>query len=594
MILKALVDYYDALADRGEISRPGWSNIRISCAIEIGDDGELLGILPLKMLDLKGKKLLPREMELPAAVKRSSGVASNFTWDNATYLLGLGIKNDPERTLKCFDAAKELHLRLLLDSNDNFSKAICAFFENWNPTVAEENPIIMEHFELLSESGNLVFMYKGQLPMDIPELRSAWQHNYDDEEEGAKMRCLITGESTVPLAVHPSIKNVRDAQSAGAAVVTFNAPSFCSFNREQSLNAPIGKNAAFSYTTALNHLLADRDHVVYIGDASVAFWAESAEPQYQNAFLCSIINDEDEDEATGITNKNIQNVMDKLSKGKEADWDGIPLNPENRFYVLGLSPNAARLSVRFFLRDSFGNFARHSKEHYERLKIAVPAYEKKADMPLWKLMRETVNPNATDKKSSPQMSGDMLRAILTGGRYPATLYHAVQLRIRADRNISYRRAAIIKAYLLRNTADATLKEVLTVQLNEQTTYQPYVLGRIFAVLEGIQEKANPGLNTTIKDKYLSSACATPAMVFPVILSLAEKHLRKIKSDTRSYIYCSKSLGELMTLLTESFPKHHTMEEQGAFQLGYYHQQQKRYEKKIITEAESGNDQGGNQ
>ena len=376
----------------------------------------------------------------------------------------------------------------------------------------------------------------------------------------------------MPEATHPTIKNVRDAQSSGAALVSFNAASFCSYEREQNLNAPIGKYAAFAYTTALNHLLADRSNVVYIGDATVVFWVESAEAEYQNAFLSFINREENGDDTLDL-----QGIMDKLAKGEEADWKGIPLDPSSRFYVLGLSPNASRISVRFFLRDSFGNFAKHSKIHYERLNIAKPEYEKQSDMPLWKLMKETVNPNANDKKSSPQMSGDTLRAILTGGRYPATLYQSIQLRIRADRKISYRRAALIKAYLLRNTSNEAIEEVLTVKLNDQTTYQPYVLGRMFALLEGIQERANPGINATIKDKYLSSACATPAKIFPILLNLSAKHLRKL--DTGINIYYSKQMGELTALITDSYPAHHNIEDQGIFQIGYYHQLQKRYEKK---------------
>lgn len=175
------------------------------------------------------------------------------------------------------------------------------------------------------------------------------------------------------------------------------------------------------------------------------------------------------------------------------------------------------------------------------------------------------------------MAGDTLRAIITGGRYPATLYQQTQLRIRADRNVSMGRAAIIKAYLLRNTDENFNKEALVVDLNEKTVYQPYILGRLFSVLEAVQQKANPGINTTIKDKYFTSACATPAVVFPTLMKLAEKHLRKL--DEGSRIWYSKQLLELTAALTESYPAHLTLNDQGIFQLGYYHQTQKRYEKK---------------
>ncbi|MEF9896049.1 MAG: type I-C CRISPR-associated protein Cas8c/Csd1, partial [Clostridia bacterium] len=166
--------------------------------------------------------------------------------------------------------------------------------------------------------------------------------------------------------------------------------------------------------------------------------------------------------------------------------------------------------------------------------------------------------------------------ILTGSDYPATLYNAVELRIRAEREITRGRAAIIKAYLLKKYR-TKYEEVATVDLNEQTTYQPYVLGRLFSVLEAIQQAANPDINTTIRDKFFSSACATPIVAFPHLIDLANKHLRKL--SVGSSIYYEKQLLALTDKLTKSYPKHHTLEDQGIFQLGYYHQNQKRYEPK---------------
>ncbi|MEG2455962.1 MAG: type I-C CRISPR-associated protein Cas8c/Csd1, partial [Oscillospiraceae bacterium] len=236
----------------------------------------------------------------------------------------------------------------------------------------------------------------------------------------------------------------------------------------------------------------------------------------------------------------------------------------------------ARLSVRFFLRDSFGAMVEHLREHYERLRIVKPANDKREALPLFWLLNETVNLNSRDKAPSPQMAGDVLRAILTGSDYPATLYNAVQLRIRADRKITRGRAAIIKSYLLKKYKEK-YKEVATVELNDQTTYQPYVLGRLFSVLEAIQQSANPGINATIKDKFFSAACATPIVAFPHLIDLANKHLRKLGTGSR--IYFEKQLGELTQMITASYPNHHSLEDQGIFQLGYYHQTQKRYEVK---------------
>ena len=578
MILQSLVEYYEALANRGEISRPGWTKSKISYCLNIDNQGQLLSIVPMKLLDDKSKKYIPQQIELPSPVGRTVGIMANFGWDNGEYMLGLNIKGNPKRSMQCFEAAKELHLKLVENIADPFAQAICAFFNNWNVAIADENPNIVEIAEDLKAGANLALMYNFERITDNKSLKMAWQKHYDKGESGKTMRCLITGESVIPEVTHPKIKNVRDAQSSGAAIISFNAPSFCSYNREQNLNAPVSKYAAFAYTTALNRLLSDKENVSYIGDSSVVFWAECAENQYQNAFQRFLSDD------NSVSNKDLVGIMESLSAGGEVDWDGLPLKPDNRFYVLGLSPNASRISIRFFLRDSFGNFVKHTKAHYDRLQIIKPDFEKSGSLPVWRLLQETVNQKSKDKKANAQMSGDVMRAILSGGKYPSTFYQGVQLRIRADREINYVRAAIIKAYLLQKY-DGIGKEALTVQLNEETKYQPYILGRLFSVLEGIQQMANPGINTTIKDKYLSAACVTPAKIFPILLNLSEKHLRKMEKGAS--IYHAKQVQELMALVTETYPVHHTLEEQGIFQIGYYHQQQKRYEKKKIVNNEEG-------
>lgn len=579
MILNALVRYYESLADRGEIARPGWGKAKISLALELDGDGTLLRIHSLKEEETRGKKMVsvPRVLELPAPVKRTAGVSSNFLWDNGVYLLGLDGKGNPERAQKCFAAAALLHETLLAPLEDPYARAIRGFFARWDCAAAPKDSRLAPFADELLSGGNLTFLFENRFPQECPALRSAWQRHYDGDgapEQAEHLRCLVTGIESVPEAVHPSIKGVRGAQSSGAALVSFNALAFCSYGREQNLNAPMSKYAAFAYTTALNHLLADSRHTVCAGKTTVVFWAEDGESAYQD-FFGTALNGE------SITDDDLRAILTALTQGKRVDWAGVPLESRTRFYILGLSPNAARLSVRFFLQNSFGAFAFYLRDHYERLDIVRPAFDRFAYLPLWRLLSETVNQNSRDKEPSPQMAGDTLCAILTGARYPATLYQQTQLRIRAEREVTRGRAAILKAYLLRNTDEKRYKEALQVQLNDSTTYQPYVLGRLFSVLEGIQQQANPGINATIKDKYFSSACATPAVAFPTLLNLAEKHLKKMESNQR--IYYARQLGALTALITESYPVHHSLYDQGIFQLGYYHQTQKRFEKKDRTQ-----------
>ncbi len=577
MILEALVRYYEALAAAGTLECPGWGPVGVSYALELDEEGALLQLIPLKIEQPQGKKtvLRPQALTVPSPVKRTVAVLPNFLCDNSSYFLGADDKGKPERSRDCFLAAKDLHLTLLDGLTSPAARAVRSFFASWQTGGAAEHPLAAEIWDDLSKGANLVFWVDGGYAHEDPQIRAAWQRHYDGAQSGTVMQCLVTGEETAPARLHPNIKGVRGAQSSGASLVSFNAPAFESFGREQGENAPVGSYAAFAYGAALNYLLSDR--VQYIGDTATVAWAEGGEAQYQDVFSSMLFG-------SSVSEADLTDVIHKLALGQTVNWNSVPLDPKNRFYVLGLAPNAARLSVRFFLRDSFGAFAANTQRHYDRLEIVRPAYDRFEHLPLWNLLNETVNQNARDKVPSPQMAGDVLRAILTGTPYPATLYNGVQLRIRAEHEVTRGRAAAIKAYLLQNTAQSaaypSYEEVLTVKLNEESTYLPYVLGRMFSTLEAIQQQANPGINTTIKDKYFNSACSMPGSVFPLLINLAQKHLKKIKGDSIPfYVHLEKQLSSLMNLIDSDYPVHLSLHDQGVFQLGYYHQTQKRYEKK---------------
>ena len=271
-------------------------------------------------------------------------------------------------------------------------------------------------------------------------------------------------------------------------------------------------------------------------------------------------------------------LVTALSHGEKVNWDGIPLNPQNRFYILGLAPNAARLSVRFFLQSEFGDFARNLQAHYERLRIVKLSWEKYGVLSLWKLLDEVTNHNAQHPQAPPELAGDLMRVVMTGGRYPGTLYEAVLLRIRAEQKVTYGRAAILKAYLMKNHG----KEVDEVM--ETNLSVPYALGCLFSELEAVQQAASPGLNATIRNRYFNSACTTPALVFPILLKLKNNHMRVVMREKPGLgVTMEKRIGALMGRLGAAFPAHLTLEEQGMFILGYYQQTQKRYEKSEIKE-----------
>ena len=574
MILQALTEYYRTLENSGQISPLGWGEAKVSYALCIGPEGALEQVVSLQTEQKKGKKtvLTPQIMRLPAPVKRTVGIVPNFLCDNASYLLGVDNKGKPQRTLECFQACKALHEELLDGVDSPAAQAVLAFFRTWQPEQAAGHPALADCWEELMAGGNLVFRHDGAFVHEDALVRRAWDDHYRAEGDGPQMICLVTGEHGTVESTHPSVKNVYGAQSSGAALVSFNAPAFCSYGKEQNYNAPTSKYASFAYTTALNHLLSDREHVYRMGDTTVVCWARCGGDVYQNMMGWMFFGQE-----PAYTLSDLQSALKGLCSGNAVELDGARLDPDMDFYILGISPNAARLSVRFFLRNSFGAFLRNAQAHQQRLEIVKPAYDKFDTIPMWKLLDETVNQNSRDKTPAPNMAGEVLRSVLTDTRYPATLLNGVALRIRAEHSVTRGRAAILKAYYLKNTHPDVPKEVLTVSLNPDSTNVPYNLGRLFSVLEAVQSSANPGINTTIKDKYFNSASATPAVVFPVLVNLAQKHLKKLDGGLRTYY--DKQITGLLSKLGERYPSRLNLPQQGSFQLGYYHQAQSRFEKK---------------
>lgn len=584
MILQALTAYYEQLVRQGKLSAPGWDdNFKVSYELRLNDAGQLLRVVPLLTEKTVGKKtvLAPRAMRVPAHEKRSSGIAANFLCDNSTYLLGADEKGKPERSADCFKACAKLHHTILDGVDSPAARALLAYFDSWDPAQAAAHPLLAEQWKEITGNANLIFGYEAadhshSFVNDDPAIQNAWQTHYNDRSADSDMgQCLITGKYAPIERTHPNISGVPGAQSSGAALVSFNAPAFCSYGHEQGDNAPVSKYAAFAYTTALNRLLADRSHCKHVGDTAILCWAENAEPVYQDAMSMFLFG---ADEAAGIQESDVQAALKRLSAGQTVPFLEKELSPDQHFYLLGLAPNIARLSVRFFLRDTFGSFAQNLQKHADEMEIDCSEKEKFRSLPIWAVVNETTRTvPGQPAKPSPQLAGDLLRAVLTGGRYPATLLNGVTLRIRAEQNVTRGRAAVIKAYYLRNYPTELNKEVYTVSLNE-TTNVPYLLGRLFSVLEAVQKAANPGINTTIKDRYFNAACATPGMSFPTLLRLSQKHLRKLNDGLATHY--DKQITELMAQLPESgFPARLSLPDQGKFTIGYYHQTQKRYVKK---------------
>lgn len=596
MILSALVHLYEELCKQGKIQAEGWGIAKVTHRILLDKEGHLCGIISARKKVQRGKKEteVPCEMCVPLPVTRSSGVKANFLCDNSSYFLAVDAKGKVQRTIQCFEAAKELHHQVLAHCHSPVAKAILHFFDTWGFDKAEKDSLIQENLEDIIAGSNFVFQVDGVDAIEDEEIKRSWEifqgtSQADEDSTSLSGQCLITGEENQKIALlHPKIKGVLGAQTAGANLVSFNAPAFCSYggDGEQGKNAPVSERAAFAYGSALNALLADRSHSQIIGDTTIVYWSEHGISACQD-FMMSFWGNH-----AGLDDHTLDTIVTHMRDGLPVDLEGVEISPDEPFYILGLAPNAARISVRLFLRNTFSKLVTNLSLHQERMKLDGPSWEKQ-NIPLWKTLKATVNPNGKEQAASPLMAGSLFRAVLQNAKYPESVFQNIMLRVFADRDkdaeggkaaiqkISHSKAAFIKAYLLKNGKEQW-EGKLQMALNENCNDISYVLGRMFSLLENIQQSANPTINTTIKERYFNSACATPASVFPILLKLANTHLAKL--DERKAVYFKKRMGALMDkiIMPEEgipFPARLTLEEQGAFILGYYQETQAIYKGK---------------
>lgn len=583
MILNALCDYYDLLCEveGSEISPYGFQKVNSNYAVILTKDGMLQDILSLNQLNNNR----PQIFTTPLSMK-SSSIAASPVCDNFEYIFGVGgEKGKQEISTVKFEAAKRLHLEMFQDAKSDQAIAIVKFFEQWNLEKSWENEYILKHYSEKGKafSGNIVFRLVGSLDYfhEVPEIIHIWETYINESKKNENVaiaQCSITGEIEPITRLHKKLSGIRDASTMGASLVCFNKDADESYGLEQSRNAAVSDRAAFKYTTALQHMLSNQAQRLFIGDATTVFWAGKMDQRYTNVFQCILNNPDESDDETVKEDKEtleiVKSILQDGVKGVHHNSDN-ELEKDVEFYVLGLSPNAGRASVRFFYQNTFFSFCEKVKQHYQDTFI-YGGKNGKEHIKIGSILYATINSKSKDKKVNPLLGGAVTKAILTGEMYPQILLDQTILRIKAETEITQPRAAIIKGFLVRKNRLSKKEEELSMYLNEKSTNSAYVLGRIFSILEMIQKNAlGDNINATIKDKYFASACSNPSLVFPNLLKLAQHHLAKIEGS-----YWNILLGECLGLLEgESFPKTLNMENQGRFILGYYQQNQKNYEKR---------------
>lgn len=571
MILQALKQYYDRKASdpNGDIAPEGFEHKEIPFIIVLDLDGSVVQIEDTRRK--VGKQERAKSFLVPQAEKRSSGVKANLLWDNAEYVFGICTKDKPERVV---EQHREFVARIdALDVDDAGIHAIRKFLSN-NPQAA------LEQSEFAAESKEKNPFFAFRLNEDsclISERPAVVRRICDSSSEATRGRCLVTGEMDGIANLQPSIKGVRGANTTGGNIVSFNLAAFNSFGKTQGANAPIGEKAAFSYTTALNFLLGrDSTQKIQLGDATTIFWSDKPS-HFENEFALFL------DEPTKDDPDAHTNAVAALLRA--VDTGVMPIDDaRTRFFVLGLAPNSARISVRFWQTGTVSDFSQRIAQHFKDLQICHAPHERDYLSMWWLLTR--ISAQGKTENIPPNLAGDWMRSILAGRPYPDSLFQAALRRIHAEREVSYPRAAILKACLNRKLRlNPSAEKEITVSLDKESRNIGYRLGRLFAVLEKIQEEAQPGINATIRDRYYSAVSGTPASVMPILMRTKNHHLAKLDDKGRK-IYFERLLGEIIGEISD-FPNQLNLQEQGRFAIGYYHQRQDFFTKRETSHTEQG-------
>lgn len=577
-LLPALIAYYRRLETDPEegIAEYGFSREKIHFQVVLERDGTFVSLDDIRDRNEKGKPI-PKPLLVPDGGGRQGiGLKPFFCWDNTGYALGRDNKGNPDRAAAMFAEFRNAHLvrREELASDEGFH-ALCRFLESWDPSRAEELPNWDE-----AAGQNVVFRLRNR-PDYVHKseaVRSAWLKSIAGTgDEGSNLRgiSLVSGEEEEIARLHPQISGVAGANTTGAAIVSFNLAAFESYGRSQSYNSPVGTRDAFRYTTALNRLLADNKRRTRIGDATVVFWSDRPEGANGEEMFSAFFDDQLISSDPAEHAATVDRVHGFLKAAAQGRLGERLENPDAPFFILGLSPNASRLNVRYWLVGTVSQFAERLAQHVNQLEM-VGARPEDPPLTIRRLLLETAR---EPKDIPPQLAGVVARAVLAGLPYPQALFNAVVRRVRIDSHMNHRKAAILKAYLIRN-----LNVEVPVALNKDHPDEAYQLGRLFAALEKTQEDASEGkLNSTIKDRFFGAAGATPASVFPRLLRLHQHHLNKLANEGLR-INREKLIGEICGRV-ERFRSHLALEKQGLFYIGYYHQRQDFFTKR--TDSEKG-------
>lgn len=581
MILEELIQHYDRLADdpESDVAPLGFRRQGVSTCVVLDEDASMFALQDIRIVE--GSRVRTQRLVLPYLKTRTSGDFANFLWDTTGYVLGRDSKTTAKKLAKRHHLFLELHQEFAEKTKHPDLLLLCRFLENWNPDAYDTLPDadeLLGSFVVFKRRGDAKYLH------DDPLLQEEWTKFIASELKTRSGTSLLDNQQGLIVSAHPMIQGVNGANTSGAALISFNKDktAFTSHGKDGNYNAPLTLDQAFKYATALNHLLADRKHRIQLGDTTCVFWTDRPDTGAANALAEAMDNfwlsnqptaDTQEKEAGAALGDFLNRFRQAQAAPAAADLEAAAAP----FYVLGLSPNAARISVRFWLQCSVAELASRLSRHVFRTAVFDSRRQSVVQPTLRELLRET---GRETKDIPPQLAGDMARTILLGSPYPDAFAVSLLRRVVADANINSPRAAGLKAWLIRNH-----EMEVPVSLDPDRTDAAYLLGRLFATYEKVQQESVDGkLNRTIRDSYLSSASATPAGIFPRLYRLNQHHFNKLRREKPGLaVVREKLIGEICNPLTD-FPRHLKLQDQGLFAIGYYHQTQDFYTKRDTPDA----------
>lgn len=602
MLIKALCDYYDLLALDGKILPEGYSRKEIHYLISLTADGKIDALIDYQekkeIPAAKGKvkeKLIPREVILPQRTEKTA-IESNIIEHRPQYLFGLSFDPDngvltteditgktknqeqkKSKAKKSHEAFVEKNIEFIEGLDSPVINAYRNFLKGWKPEEETENSELLKLGKKYGQS-NFAFCLTGhpdELLQDDELIRRKWESKYQekskDDEQGHSSQCAVSGEEAPIARIHSKIKGVYGGHATGSVLIGYNNDSENSYGKEQSYNSNISEGVMKKYTEALNLLLRDDRHKVLIDDITVVFWAMNTNRAYEDIFMAMLYGQSEKMDAAETEHM----LKDLFQSGKKGTITQDRLQSLHKidtdvdFYILGLKPNSSRLSVKFIYRKKFADILWNIAQFQKDLQIS----EEWKPISISRIKSELLSPMSSSEKINPALLTKLLEAVLYGTPYPVSLLETTVRRVKTDKDksiydksINGVRAGIIKACLNRNYK----KEEFSVSLDKDNKGQAYLCGRLFAVLEKLQQDAsNNSLNRTIKDAYFASASSKPAIIFPKLLKLAQNHLNKVKSP----VFYNKLIGEIMDKLEGEFPETLLLQDQGRFMIGYYQQYQ---------------------